>query len=82
MVPTHPVTEHYISATDDRWHCNVGDCTCSRPRLMPEHHPSGAMRSEDVRLCHDVDLVSEMRFFGLDAKVTRDGIVVHGAVSK
>jgi hypothetical protein len=32
---THPVTEHWISADDDRWHCNVVDCACSRLRLMP-----------------------------------------------
>jgi hypothetical protein len=75
---THPATEHWISAADDRWHCHVDDCTCSRPRLMPERHRSGAMSAADEQLCHDVDLVSEMRFFGIDAKVTRGGIVIHG----
>ena len=40
------------------------------------------MAPDEVRLCHDVELVSEMRFFGVDAKVTRDGIVVRGAVSQ
>jgi hypothetical protein len=60
---THPVTEHWISAADDRWHCNVGACTCSRPRLMPARQSDGAMSPADKRLCHDVDVVSEMRFF-------------------
>jgi hypothetical protein len=63
-----------------RWHCNVADCTCSRLRLIPERHRSGAMSPADEPLCHDVDVVSEMRFFGIDAKMTRDGIVIHGAV--
>jgi hypothetical protein len=77
----HPVNEHWISAADDRWHCNVGACTFSRPRLMPARQSDVAMSPADERLCHDVDMVTEMRFFGIDAKVTRDGIVVHGAVS-
>jgi hypothetical protein len=77
----HPVDEHYISAADDWWHCHVDDCTCSRPRLMPERSSSGALTPADTRLCHEIDLVSEMRFFGVDAKLTRDGIVIHGAVS-
>jgi hypothetical protein len=38
-VCTHLVTEHWISAADDRWDCNVADCTCSRPRLIPERSP-------------------------------------------
>jgi len=49
-----------ISAADDRWHCH--DCPCSRPRLLAEHPR------------FHVDLVTEMRFFGVDAKLTRDGI--------
>jgi len=77
---THPVTEHYISAADDQWHCHVADCMCSRPRLMPERHRSGALAPADEQLCHDVDVVSEMRFFGIDAKMTGDGIVIHGPV--
>ncbi len=59
---SHPVAEHYINAADDRWHCH--DCPCSRPRLLAEHPRS------------DVDLVTEIRFFGVDAKLTRDGMVV------
>jgi hypothetical protein len=76
----HPVTEHWISAAGDRWHCNVDDCTCSRPRLIRERHRSGAMSPADEQLRRDVDVVSEMRFFGIDAKMTRAGIVIHGAV--
>jgi hypothetical protein len=76
---THPVTEHYISAADDRWHCHVAGCTCSRPRTMPGRHHSGALAPADEQLWHDVDVVSEMRFFGIDAKMTRDGIVIHRA---
>ncbi len=63
---THPVAEHYISAADDRWHCHVDDCPCSQARLLAEHPRS------------EVDLVTEMRFFGIDAKLTCDGIVVGG----
>jgi hypothetical protein len=37
---------------------------------MPERHYSGVMTPADQRLCHDVDVASEMRFFGIDAKVT------------
>ncbi len=78
----HLVAEHYISAADDRWHCHVNDCTCSRRRLIPERHRSGATSPADEQLCHDVDVVSEMRCFGIDAVMTRDGIVIHGAVSQ
>jgi hypothetical protein len=76
----HPVTEHWISAADGRWHCNVDDCTCSRSRLIPGRHRSGAMSPADEQLYRDVDVVSEMRFFGIDAKMTRAGIVIHGVV--
>jgi hypothetical protein len=31
---------------------------------------------------HDVDVVSEMGFFGIDAKMTRGGIVINRAVTE
>jgi hypothetical protein len=66
---THPVAEHYISARDDHWHCHVDGCTCSRSRLLIDVNAS------------DVGRVVEMRFFGVGAELTRDGIVVDGRVS-
>ena len=38
------------------------------------------MSPADEQLCQDVDVVSEMRFFGIDAVMTRAGVVIHGAV--
>jgi hypothetical protein len=55
-----------------------------RPTRAANRVDTEALKRErplaDEQLCHDVDVVSEMRFFGIDAVMTRAGIVIHGVV--
>jgi hypothetical protein len=60
----HPVAQHSIRPVDDRWHCHVPTCGCSRERFLDA--PTS-----------DVVTVVEMRFFAVDATLTPHSIAHH-----